>query len=153
MSSHQYSPFHHASLIKLRWPCAHHRPRTPWRCVCLCAEGHCVGGFHYQNHFCRRGREARHEKRPRDKFLVLGHYQNEGVNKTRHLASLGAFLNVELSTNCVLNLRDESYTSFFCCSLPKITSFSSKQNVSEDSEPKPQDPFCNLKRCVICLSI
>lgn len=63
-----------------------------------------------------RGREARHEKRPRDTFLVLGHYQNEGVNNTRHLACLAGthgFFNVELLVICVLNLRNKSHSRLF----------------------------------------
>ena len=59
-----------------------------------------------------RGGGDRRKKRPKDTFLVHGHYQAEGVNNMRHLASLTVthgFLNLKLLTVCVVNISLQDY--------------------------------------------
>lgn len=63
-------------LIKLPLPCAYHRPRTGWRCVC------CVGGFHFHRRLRTRRTRVQGMKQSERHWQVRAEQYSE-LNRER----------------------------------------------------------------------
>lgn len=98
-------PFIRLALSSLL-PCLHHSPWTKWGCVCLCAKGHCVGGFHYQDPLQKEERTPGMRERLRHILPVLGCCQDESWNSMIQSSWIGWLFNELLV--CVLNLTWEN---------------------------------------------